>query len=137
MLLISLFYNIYFLLFSRYEWQHRGSTHIHGFLSLQIAPNMDTIDWENALEVANAHKFFDHYVIVWNPRQAEHRNIPLHQSTIHNPCLLDTQRYSRPISLKTIQSSSTAFNVKQSVMNLLVFVRKTMNLVADMEYYRS
>jgi len=51
---------------------------------------MDTIDWNNALEIANAQKYFDHYVTAWNPRQAEHRNIPHHQSTIHNPCLLDT-----------------------------------------------
>ncbi|XP_059076830.1 uncharacterized protein LOC131876070 [Cryptomeria japonica] len=31
----------------RYEWQHRGSAHIHGFLWLPNAPAMDNIDWSN------------------------------------------------------------------------------------------
>ena len=50
---------------------------------------MDTIDWNNALEVADAQKSFNHYVTAWNPCQLEHQNLPLHQSAIHNPCLLD------------------------------------------------
>ena len=29
----------------RYEWQERGSGHIHGFLWLKDAPNPDDIDW--------------------------------------------------------------------------------------------
>ena len=31
----------------RYEWQHHGSPHVHGFLWLDGAPNMDTINWSN------------------------------------------------------------------------------------------
>ena len=50
----------------RYEGKHRGSTHIHGFIWLEDAPNMDTLDWEYILAVEAA-IFFDTYVIAWNP----------------------------------------------------------------------
>ncbi|KAF9501698.1 hypothetical protein BDN71DRAFT_1438317 [Pleurotus eryngii] len=30
----------------RYEWQERGSGHVHGFLWLKDAPNVDEIDWK-------------------------------------------------------------------------------------------
>ena len=46
-------------IFFRYEWQHRGSAHIHGFLWLEDAPNMDTLDWKNPLSVVDARTFFD------------------------------------------------------------------------------
>lgn len=38
----------------RYEWQHRGSAHVHGFLWLENAPDMDTLDWGDNLQVARA-----------------------------------------------------------------------------------
>ena len=31
----------------RYEWQHRGSAHVHGFIWLKGVPKMDNIDWNN------------------------------------------------------------------------------------------
>jgi hypothetical protein len=31
----------------RYEWKHRGSKHVHGFIWLNGAPNMEAIDWNN------------------------------------------------------------------------------------------
>ncbi|XP_057856713.2 uncharacterized protein LOC131066056 [Cryptomeria japonica] len=52
----------------RYEWQHRGSAHIHGFLWLPNAPDMDKIDWSNHEVVQSAKSFFDKYVTAWNPR---------------------------------------------------------------------
>ena len=30
----------------RFEWQERGSGHIHGFLWLQDAPEADEIEWD-------------------------------------------------------------------------------------------
>ena len=45
-----------------YEWKHRGSTHIHGFLWLEGAPNMDTLAWSNPSNVHAAKTFFDKYV---------------------------------------------------------------------------
>lgn len=35
----------------KYEWQHRGTAHVHGFLWLQNAPNMDKLDWDNSAEI--------------------------------------------------------------------------------------
>lgn len=31
----------------RYEWQHRGFLHVHGFIWIEGAPNVDKIDWSN------------------------------------------------------------------------------------------
>ena len=44
----------------RYEWKHRGSTHIHGFIWLENAPNMDTLDWEDDVAVEAANLFLTH-----------------------------------------------------------------------------
>lgn len=41
----------------RYDWKHCGTTHVHGFLWLENAPDMDKLDWENNLEVERA-RFF-------------------------------------------------------------------------------
>lgn len=38
----------------RYEWQHRGTAHVHGFLWLQDSPYMDKLDWENNEDVDKA-----------------------------------------------------------------------------------
>lgn len=46
----------------RYEWQHRSSAHIDGFLWLPNAPNMDDIDWSNNDDVQSSNSFFDRYV---------------------------------------------------------------------------
>ena len=43
----------------RYEWKHHGSANIHGFIWLQDAPNMDTLNWEEESEVASAKAYFD------------------------------------------------------------------------------
>ena len=42
-----------------YEWKHRGSTHIDGFIWLADAPNMDTLDWEDIVAI-EATIFFSH-----------------------------------------------------------------------------
>lgn len=34
----------------RYEWKHRGSPYVHGFLWINGAPNMNIIDWSNEEE---------------------------------------------------------------------------------------
>ena len=53
---------------TRYEWQHRGSPNVHGFLWLEGAPNMDTLDWHNEEQVREVEHFFHHIVHAWNPR---------------------------------------------------------------------
>ena len=51
---ILFIYTPYNFLFYRYEWKHRGSTHIHGFLWLDGAPNMETLDWKDEDQVNKA-----------------------------------------------------------------------------------
>jgi len=57
----------------RYEWQHRGSPHVHGFLWIEGAPNMDNLDWMSEEQVKNAQKYFDGIVHAWNPRGDPHQ----------------------------------------------------------------
>ena len=56
---------------SRYEWQPRGSPHVHGFLWLHGAPNMDKLDWHNEEQVREVESFFHHIVHPWNPRACD------------------------------------------------------------------
>lgn len=50
-----------------YEWKHRGSTHIHGFLWSENTPNIDNLDRMNESNIVATKTFFDTYVISWNP----------------------------------------------------------------------
>eukprot|EP01018_Ginkgo_biloba_P011228 Gb_05719 [translate_table: standard] len=77
---------------SRYEWQHRGSPHIHRFLWLRDAPDMDGLDWEDAAQVQHAKSFFDRIVHAWNPRDVHQRNIQLQRNALDDPCLLRTNQ---------------------------------------------
>ena len=74
----------------RYDWQSRGSAHIHSFMWLPNAPNMKTLDWENATEVDNAKDFFDQFISTWNTRD-NHQQAPfLPHYAMLDPCLLST-----------------------------------------------
>lgn len=46
----------------RFEWQHRGSPHIHGIMWLQDAPNVDDIDSLNDLERGAIVDYFDRLI---------------------------------------------------------------------------
>ena len=74
----------------RYEWQSRGSAHIHGFMWLPNAPDMKTLDWENATEVHNAKDFFDQFISTWNTRENPQQDPFLPRSDFLDPCLLST-----------------------------------------------
>lgn len=50
-----------------YEWQHRSSTHIHGFLWLPQAPNIDNLDWSNHESIQLVKNLFDQYITAWKP----------------------------------------------------------------------
>ncbi|XP_057835128.1 uncharacterized protein LOC131045552 [Cryptomeria japonica] len=76
----------------RYEWQHRGSGHIHGFLWLPGAPNMETINWTDDNEVQMEKTFFDQYVSAWNPHIAADRMNTMHYTAMDDPCLADTKK---------------------------------------------
>ena len=85
---IRLISNIFIFLQCRYEWKHRRSTHIHDFIWLADAPNMDTLDWEDVVAVEVAKHFNDTYVTAWNPRNAHLSTFGLHHSTTNDPCIL-------------------------------------------------
>jgi hypothetical protein len=54
----------------RYEWQHRGSSHIHGFLWLEDAPDVDKLDLKNKPEdVATFVNYWDPIISAVNPDQ--------------------------------------------------------------------
>lgn len=80
--------NILFLVWLRNEWQHRRSAHIHGFHWLKNAPNMDTLDWENPLELNVTKAFFDKYVTSWNPWAPHLRNPGMHLSSWNHASLI-------------------------------------------------
>ena len=73
----------------RFEWQERGSGHIHGFLWLRDAPNPDDIDWnhvkkpdsiisdEQQEKIATFISFWDRIVTAFNPFPREDENAPL------------------------------------------------------------
>lgn len=48
---------------ARFEWQFRGSGHIHGFLWIKGAPNVDDFDLENAQDRSDLEDFFDK--LIW------------------------------------------------------------------------
>ncbi|XP_057840719.2 uncharacterized protein LOC131050534 [Cryptomeria japonica] len=73
-----------------YEWQHRGSAHIHGFLWLPQAPDIGKLQCNNIQSVQNALAYIDKYVSAWNPRSLELRNQVFHRSIVDDPCLMDT-----------------------------------------------
>ncbi|XP_059064840.1 uncharacterized protein LOC131856900 [Cryptomeria japonica] len=73
-----------------YEWQHRGSAHIHGFIWLPKAPGIGKLQWNDIQLVQNALAYIDKYVSAWNPRSHALRNQMFHRSIVDNPCLMDT-----------------------------------------------
>src|SRR5947207_14100017 len=55
----------------RYEWQHRGSSHIHGFVWIDGAPDVDLLDLENPDSVQEFIQFWDPLVSTMNPSKIE------------------------------------------------------------------
>ena len=76
----------------RYEWQHRGSPHVHGFLWLKDAPNMDTLNWDDPVQVRFAKEYFDRSVHAFNPRNQHQININVRRDNDDHPCLKDTNQ---------------------------------------------
>ena len=50
-----------------YEWQHRGSAHVHGFIWLKGAPKMESIDWNNQDELYFVASYLHDLVHACNP----------------------------------------------------------------------
>ena len=82
---------ILYYFFYRYEWKHYGSEHIHGFLCLDGAPNMETLNWHYPYQINTTKSFFVKYVTTWNLRDNHDTRIHAHQSIKEYPFLLDTK----------------------------------------------
>jgi hypothetical protein len=63
----------------RYEWQHRGSGHVHGFLWLKDGPNIDNVNFENENERQQLAEFFSRKVFAYTP-------LPNHPRPARHPC---------------------------------------------------
>jgi ATP-dependent DNA helicase PIF1 len=73
----------------RYEWQERGSGHIHGLLWLKDAPDVDDIDWNliktndgaipdiQELRMREFIAYWDERISAWNPVPREDEDAPL------------------------------------------------------------
>ena len=51
----------------RYEWQYRGSPHVHGFLWLKNILDMDRLNWDEPTYVIFAKAHFGRCVQAMNP----------------------------------------------------------------------
>lgn len=51
----------------RFEWQHRGSPHIHGVFWMNGAPNVDGLESKTCAEKNVVLDYFDKLVSTWNP----------------------------------------------------------------------
>jgi ATP-dependent DNA helicase PIF1 len=75
----------------RFEWQHRGSSHIHGFLWLRDAPSVEDLKLDNDQSVHQFVTFWDALVSTWNPKP-NHPPAPIHPSSRAFTTLSDTQQ---------------------------------------------
>jgi len=75
----------------RFEWQHRGSSHIHGFLWLRHAPPVEDLKLDDDQSVHQFVTFWDRLVSTWNPMPT-HRPAPIHPSSRPFTTLSDTQQ---------------------------------------------
>ena len=62
---------------------------VHGFLWLDGAPNMETLNWKDPDQINTTKSFFDKYVTAWNPRDNHDARIHAHQSIENDPFFLD------------------------------------------------
>lgn len=56
---------------SRFEWQHRGSPHIHSVIWIEDAPDVRTFDSATPAELQDHVQFYDRLVSAMNPNVAE------------------------------------------------------------------
>ena len=118
----------------RYEWKHRGSTHIHGFLWIDGAPNMETLDWKDPDQINDAKKFFDSYVTAWNQRENKDTHIHMHQHIEDDPCLLDTKYI---LLSNPLQEYEQLLQNVQSALKIHVYVEKGLHMNIDIKSSRT
>ena len=75
----------------RFEWQNRGSSHIHGFLWLADAPSVEDLKLDDDQSVHQFVTFWDKLVSTWNPKP-NHLPAPVHPASLPFTSLSDTQQ---------------------------------------------
>jgi hypothetical protein len=75
----------------RFEWQHRGSSHIHGFLWLRDAPSVENLKLDDDQSMHQFITFWEPLVSTWNPKPT-HPPAPMHPSSRPFTTLSDTQQ---------------------------------------------
>jgi ATP-dependent DNA helicase PIF1 len=75
----------------RYEWQHRGSSHVHGFLWLEDAPSIDTLDTNDPVSLQSFITFWDKHVSTWHPAK-DCPPAAIHPSAQEFATLADTKK---------------------------------------------
>jgi hypothetical protein len=101
----------------RYEWQEKGSGHVHGFVWLKNAPKPEDIDWnlpkgqgdlpeDQHQKMEQFKTFWDRIITAVNPFPEEDPNTPL---LGQNPCNLERDSLS---------------NTKQELSDLLNWVQR-------------
>ena len=121
---IQIISNICFFLPCRYEWHHRGSTHVHGFIWLENAPNMDTLDWEDDVAVEATNFFFTH---MWQLGilvipSCPHLGHTILLQMIHT--VLHHHRYLHQTTQLTMKNLSILFKGIPDVQSQLAFTKK-------------
>ena len=72
----------------RFEWKHRGSTHINCFIWLEYAPNMDILDSGDVVMLEVAKHYFGNFFTACNPRAIHLRTPWFQHCAINDPCSL-------------------------------------------------
>jgi ATP-dependent DNA helicase PIF1 len=90
----------------RYEWQERGSGHVHGFFWLDDAPKVDDIDWdvlksadkiasdEQQSKMRRFSEYWGRIITACSPNPRRDENIPLigdHPSSLERHTVLNTK----------------------------------------------
>ena len=77
---------------TRYEWKHHGYPHVHGFIWLKYAPNMDTLNWDDPTKVRSVKKYFDGCMHGMNPRNRHKINIQVRRNVDDHPSVNNTEQ---------------------------------------------
>lgn len=66
----------------QYEWQHHGSSHVHGFFWMENAPSVEDLDTSNQVQLQSFIDFWDQHVSTWHP------NLSCPPASIHPSAML-------------------------------------------------
>lgn len=68
---------------------------MHGFLWIENALDMESLNWEDTEAIDITRQFFDKYISAWNPRIPSLSNQSISQTNPEDPCLLSAPQIFR------------------------------------------